>query len=129
MRITALEQLGPMVLRSARRGRRRSEVTLDVEEFSLTLSVHKAIRSRFRQNCDRTMFHLFALAFILLLTTPGQAHAYIDPGVASIVLQSLIAIIATVSATLGLFWHRVKSFFRMGNDGGEPSEKHAKKSD
>ncbi len=75
------------------------------------------------------MFQLISLAFLLLLTTPGQAHAYIDPGVASIVLQSLVAIIATVSATVGLFWHRVKSFFRMGSGDGEPDEKTTKNSD
>lgn len=74
------------------------------------------------------MFQLVTLAFLLLLTTPGQAHAYIDPGVASIVLQSLVAVIATVSATLGLFWHRVKSFFRMGGSDGGPSKKPAETS-
>ncbi|MGI9489413.1 MAG: hypothetical protein ACR2RF_26705 [Geminicoccaceae bacterium] len=75
------------------------------------------------------MLQLIALVFLMLLTTPGQAHAYIDPGVASIVLQSLVAIIATVSATVGLFWHRVKSFFRMGSSDGEPDKKPAKTSD
>ena len=75
------------------------------------------------------MFQLITLAFLLLLTTPGQAYAYIDPGVASIVLQSLVAIIATVSATVGLFWHRVKSFFRAGSSDGEPDKKSAKTSD
>lgn len=75
------------------------------------------------------MYRLITLAFLMLLTTPSQAHAYIDPGVASIVLQSLIAIIATVSATLGLFWHRVKAFFRMGGSDSEPVKKPAKTSD
>lgn len=75
------------------------------------------------------MVQLISLALLVLLTTSGQAHAYIDPGVASIVLQSLVAIIATVSATVGLFWHRVKSFFRMGSNDGEPDKKPAKTSD
>lgn len=75
------------------------------------------------------MHRLICLAFLLLLTTPGQAHAYIDPGVASIILQSLVAIIATVSATVGLFWHRIKTFFKIGGADSEPSKKPAETSD
>jgi hypothetical protein len=62
------------------------------------------------------MIRLFSLAILALVITPDIAHAYIDPGVASIILQSMVAVIAAVSATAGLFWHRIKSFFR--------SEKH-----
>lgn len=75
------------------------------------------------------MYQLICLTFLLLLASPSQAHAYIDPGIASIVLQSLIAIIATVSATIGLFWHRIKTFFKMGSHAGEPSKKHVRNSD
>lgn len=75
------------------------------------------------------MFRLVCLAFIMLSTTPGQAHAYLDPGVASIVLQGLVATIAAVSATVGLFWHRLKTFFGMGGAADEPSKKPARNAD
>ncbi|MEM9626877.1 MAG: hypothetical protein AAGA21_11645 [Pseudomonadota bacterium] len=75
------------------------------------------------------MYQLIALTLIVLLTTPGSAHAYIDPGVASIILQSLVAVIATVSATVGLFWHRVKSFFRFGSSDSDATKRPAETAD
>lgn len=71
------------------------------------------------------MFQLASLVILFLTTTTSQAQAYIDPGTGSILLQGLIAALAAASATLGLFWHRIKSFFRSGSSPSEPPEESA----
>jgi len=65
------------------------------------------------------MIRIIPIATLLWLATPNVAYAYIDPGIASIILQSLVATIAAVSATLGLFWHRIKAFFKIGEQAPE----------
>jgi hypothetical protein len=49
------------------------------------------------------------VATILLFA--NEAHAYIDPGTGSIILQGLLAGIAAAMAAAGLYWARVKNFF------------------
>ncbi len=68
------------------------------------------------------MLQLGYLSVLLLIATSGSAQAYIDPGVGSILLQSLIAVIATVSVTCGHYWHRVKNFFKSGKSASEPAK-------
>jgi hypothetical protein len=41
----------------------------------------------------------------------SPAHAYLDPGTGSIILQGLLAGIAAAMAAAGLYWARVKNFF------------------
>lgn len=41
----------------------------------------------------------------------GAAHAYLDPGTGSILVQSLLAGIAGAVAVVSLYWHRLKTFF------------------
>ena len=38
------------------------------------------------------------------------AHAYIDPGTGSALIQGLIGAIAAVGVTLKLYWHRIVNF-------------------
>lgn len=42
---------------------------------------------------------------------PSVAYAYIDPGTGSMMIQALLALIATVSVSIGIFWKRIRSFF------------------
>jgi hypothetical protein len=56
-----------------------------------------------------------ALSFPLLLTAvlalvPASAHAYIDPGTGSFVIQGIIAAIVGVGFAIKMFWHRIKAF-------------------
>jgi hypothetical protein len=39
------------------------------------------------------------------------AHAYLDPGTGSILVQSLLAGIAGAAAVVSLYWQRIKAFF------------------
>tara|TARA_Y100000768_G_scaffold272479_1_gene208496 strand:+ start:653 stop:853 length:201 start_codon:yes stop_codon:yes gene_type:complete len=41
-----------------------------------------------------------------------SAHAYIDPGVGSIILQAIIGAIAATSLTIKIYWQKIKSFFK-----------------
>lgn len=56
-------------------------------------------------------FGLTASLMILALVFPRPAHAYVDPGTGSYVLQIVIAGIAAASFSLKLFWGRIRAFF------------------
>jgi hypothetical protein len=47
---------------------------------------------------------------ILLCGMP--AHAYIDPGTGSALIQGLIAGVAAIGITARLYWHRIAEFMR-----------------
>jgi hypothetical protein len=67
---------------------------------------------------------LAALVSGALLMTPEEAHAYLDPGTGSMLLQGLIAGLAATSVVIGRYWYKVKSYFVRTNDrtarGGAP---------
>ncbi|MGI9332090.1 MAG: hypothetical protein ACR2RL_02935 [Gammaproteobacteria bacterium] len=45
-------------------------------------------------------------------TLASPAHAYLDPGTGSIILQGLIAVIAGAAVAGKLYWSRLVAFFR-----------------
>ena len=56
-----------------------------------------------------TPAHLPAhVAGAVLILSPATAAAYLDPGTGSILLQGLLAAVAAVAATAGLYWRRIK---------------------
>jgi hypothetical protein len=48
---------------------------------------------------------------VQLVGFSAAAHAYLDPGTGTILVQSLLAGIAGAVAILSLYWQRVKAFF------------------
>ena len=55
------------------------------------------------------------LAFVLiavLAVLPRPAHAYLDPGTGSIILQAMLGGVAGLAMVLKLYWHRLTSIFR-----------------
>ncbi len=58
---------------------------------------------------------------LLLLLVPSLAHAYLDPGTGSYVMQLLIGSLLGGLFALGMFWRRVKAsierIFRRGSSG------------
>lgn len=56
------------------------------------------------------------LFVVLLLTYSSQAFAYLDPGSASLIVQGLIAGIASVATAISLYWTKIKSFFYRNSD-------------
>ena len=52
------------------------------------------------------MKRLFYLIFLILI--PSNAHAYLDPGMGSIILQAILGFIATAIATISIYWTKFK---------------------
>tara|TARA_B110000008_G_C16655511_1_gene438564 strand:- start:91 stop:300 length:210 start_codon:yes stop_codon:yes gene_type:complete len=63
---------------------------------------------------------LFTCSFSILFI--ANAHAYIDPGTFSIVLQAIIGAIAAAGVTLKIFWYKFKSFFKMKDKNKDKSD-------
>ncbi|NBD95835.1 MAG: hypothetical protein GVY11_05085 [Gammaproteobacteria bacterium] len=55
------------------------------------------------------MKQLIAL-YALILVVP-EAHAYLDPGSGSAILQGILGALAAIALTLKLYWHRLLRFF------------------
>lgn len=55
---------------------------------------------------------LYIIVFYFTFIFYSPAHAYLDPGTFSIVLQSILAAIAGVGATYRLWIFKVKNLFR-----------------
>ena len=53
----------------------------------------------------RSFFLFVAIVF------PVTAHAYLDPGTGSIILQGLIAAIAAGLVVIKTYWYKIKTFF------------------
>jgi len=54
---------------------------------------------------------LFVSCFCALFLLARPAHAYIDAGTGSLILQVLLGGLAGVAVAWRLFWHRIKDFF------------------
>lgn len=52
------------------------------------------------------------LGVLAIALTPSVAHAYVDPGAGSMLLQSLLAAIVAVIVFGRTIWYRVRSWFR-----------------
>ena len=52
---------------------------------------------------------LFFLCFLILIFKTSHAHAYLDPGTGSIILQAIIGFIAAGIATISVYWVKFKS--------------------
>lgn len=69
----------------------------------------------------------FTLGVVALALLPSQAHAYLDPGTGSMLLQGIIAAIAGGLAAIKIFWARIFSTVsrlvgRGDGGGGTPSK-------
>lgn len=45
----------------------------------------------------------------LLIPSVKPAYAYLDPGTGSMMVQAVLAVIAAVSVSIGVFWNRIKA--------------------
>ena len=50
------------------------------------------------------------MSIFLVLIFVNQSYAYIDPGTGSMLVQAVLAAIVAVSVSIGIFWHRIRSF-------------------
>ena len=52
------------------------------------------------------MIHLCFWVAVFLLASVGNAHAYLDPGTGSAILQGILGALAALAVALKLYWHR-----------------------
>ena len=52
----------------------------------------------------------------MLLICWVPAHAYIDPGTGSALIQGLIAAVAAVAITIKLYWYRILGFLGLNKN-------------
>jgi hypothetical protein len=73
----------------------------------------------------RDWIAVITLATIGTFTFTMQAHAYLDPGTASIILQGIVGGVAAGVATAGIYWSRTKGMLlkMLGKDQKQASAK------
>ncbi len=54
---------------------------------------------------------LFLLMVVVTISFPLKAHAYIDPGTGSMLLQAVLAAVVGIAMAVKLFWRKIKFFF------------------
>jgi hypothetical protein len=52
-----------------------------------------------------------ALVLMTVMLFAVPAHAYLDPGTGSMILQVILGGVAAASVALKLYWQRIKGFF------------------
>ncbi|MFC2074897.1 hypothetical protein ACFLRA_01325 [Bdellovibrionota bacterium] len=64
---------------------------------------------------------LVSLSMILLFT-PSIAHAYLDPGTGSMILQIILGGIAGLAVALKFYWHKIRKIFGIRKPESEKSD-------
>jgi hypothetical protein len=65
------------------------------------------------KTCSRAL----ALAAVILAVAPN-AHAYLDPGTGSMLIQGVIAAVAAAGVLSRLYWHRLMLFLGVRKERG-----------
>ena len=55
--------------------------------------------------------NILSISCLLFFIFTSHAHAYLDPGTGSIILQAILGFIAAAAATASFYWNKVKLFF------------------
>lgn len=56
-------------------------------------------------------YKLITYLFLVFFFNISNAHAYLDPGTGSIILQAILAFLAAATASFLYYWTKVKIFF------------------
>jgi hypothetical protein len=68
----------------------------------------------------RLIVYVASVLLFSLIAAPS-AHAYIDPGSSSFIVQMLIGAAAGAGLAIATFWRRIIGFFRRNKSGDEPT--------
>ena len=63
-----------------------------------------------------------AVVLIFLALVPATAHAYLDPGSGSYLLQIIVAGILSSLFLVKTYWHKIKSVFTRGSSQPESED-------
>ena len=88
------------------------------------MSKHSFAKSEVADHSSRGVaqrrLSLLVIALGFLFASP--AHAYLDPGTGSTILQLLLGGVAGSMVVLNLYWARVKAFFGFSSDSDAAAE-------
>ncbi len=70
-----------------------------------------------RRGC-RVIVYLTSVFLFWTIAAPS-AHAYIDPGSSSFIIQILIGAAAGAGLAVATFWRRIRAFFSRGKNKGD----------
>ena len=77
-----------------------------------------AYRSNFMKTVEQHWsIKRFALAGSLALLVPASAHAYVDLGSGSVLIQAALGAIAVAATGIKVYWSKLTSLFRPGDAG------------
>ena len=62
------------------------------------------------------------LVALLVLGWTDEAHAYIDPGTGSLIVQSVVAAVVGSLMIAKVYWHKLKSLFSKKEDRSPTAE-------
>jgi hypothetical protein len=62
-------------------------------------------------NLTKGLINLLIMAGLFLFVFTPDAHAYIDPGSGSFILQLIIASLVGITFAIKIFWTNIKSLF------------------
>jgi hypothetical protein len=65
---------------------------------------------------------ILAIISLLYWLSPRDAHAYLDPGTGSYILQVALAAVVGIGFAIKLSWGRIKAFFENLRSDGEENE-------
>ena len=66
---------------------------------------------------------IFVLAIISLFAFTSSSFAYLDPGLGSMLIQGLIALIAAGTAYVTFYWKKLKEFIKKISNSKKDKEK------
>jgi len=70
----------------------------------------------------RSILSIFVMGLVANMFLVSAAHAYLDPGTGSALLQGLLAALAAIVITAKLYWHRLLRFFGIRKIKKEPEQ-------
>jgi hypothetical protein len=79
--------------------------------FPVVSGARSRVQGAFSMRVSRSAVLAILLAAGLIWLCPDDAHAYLDPGTGSYVLQLVIAALLGAAFALKVFWLRIKGFF------------------
>lgn len=96
---------------TAKSENKKSAITVVQEELLVERSTG-VLRGRWSPAAGARVFLAAFAAVAVLLGVPSAAHAYVDPGVGSYILQVVIGTIAAAGFGVKIFWRRIREAVR-----------------
>ncbi|MBW6521005.1 MAG: hypothetical protein K0A99_08370 [Desulfoarculaceae bacterium] len=72
------------------------------------------------------LWTVFAAVFLFMFSAE-EAHAYLDPGTGSAILQGVLGALAAIAVVLKLYWHRLLKMLGLRKDTKDSSLKSTEK--